>query len=80
MTALDLPEDFFVTFPKITAPKPQEEVPVLGGTEGEWLNIAEKVLAGEFDGSDKSTRRSIRIGLRWIKHPTAKLAIKRLFP
>jgi hypothetical protein len=34
-----------------------------------WLHVARQVLAGEFEGADKSTRESIIIGLRSIRHP-----------
>jgi hypothetical protein len=43
-----------------------------------WLHIARQVLAGEFDGCDKSTRESITIGLRSIMHPVCKTALARL--
>jgi len=43
-----------------------------------WLHIAKQVLAGEFDGADKSTVESVTIGLRGIAHPKCKLALDRL--
>ena len=43
-----------------------------------WLHIARQVLAGEFDGSDRSMIASLCIGLRNIKHPDCQHAIERL--
>ena len=43
-----------------------------------WLKVAQQVLAGEFDGCDRSTRESIKIGLCSVSHPTCRLALARL--
>ena len=43
-----------------------------------WLHIAKQVLAGEFDGADRSMRESLTIGLRSIKHPLCRRALERL--
>jgi len=48
----------------------EEEIP--------WLHIARQVLAGEFDGCDRSTRESLVIGLRSISHPLCRKALARL--
>lgn len=45
-----------------------------------WLHIAVQVLAGEFDGADRSTVASLSIGLRNIPHLSCKLALARLRP
>ena len=34
-----------------------------------WLNVARQVLDGEFVGCGNSTRESLTIGLRGIRHP-----------
>ena len=43
-----------------------------------WLHVAKEVLAGEFDGADKSTVESLTIGLRGIRHPDCRKALARL--
>jgi len=43
-----------------------------------WLHIAKQVLAGEFDGADKSTAESLTIGLRAVNHALCRLALERL--
>lgn len=43
-----------------------------------WLYVARQVLAGEFDGCDRSTRESLVIGLRSVLHPIAQRALERL--
>ena len=43
-----------------------------------WIHIAEQVLAGEFDGCDRSTAESLRIGLHRIEHPLCRKALARL--
>ena len=43
-----------------------------------WLGVAWQVLAGEFDGCDRSTAESLRIGLRGINHPLCREALARL--
>ncbi|MBI4328197.1 MAG: hypothetical protein HY674_23455 [Chloroflexi bacterium] len=43
-----------------------------------WLHIAQQILAGEFDGADRSTRASLTIGLRSIAHPRCRRALDRL--
>lgn len=40
-----------------------------------WLHVSRQILAGEFDGADKSTRESLRIGLRSIAHPLCQQAL-----
>ena len=44
----------------------------------EWIYIARQVMAGEFDGADRSMRGSIIIGLRDIEAPIARRALRRL--
>ena len=43
-----------------------------------WLHIARQILAGEFDGADRSTVESLIIGLRGIGHPVCWQALARL--
>jgi hypothetical protein len=43
-----------------------------------WLHVAKQILAGEFDGADRSTRESLRIGLRSINHPLCHRALEQL--
>ena len=43
-----------------------------------WLHVARQVLAGEFDGADGSTRESVVIGLRSIRHSLCERAMTRL--
>lgn len=43
-----------------------------------WLHVARQVLAGEWDGADGSTRESVIIGLRSIRHPLCERALARL--
>jgi len=43
-----------------------------------WLHIARQVLAGEFDGGDRSLLESLHIGLRSIRHPLCESAKARL--
>lgn len=43
-----------------------------------WLHVARQVMAGEFDGADRSTAESITIGLRSIGHPLCRQALARL--
>jgi hypothetical protein len=40
-----------------------------------WLHMARQVLAGEFDGADRSTQESLLIGLRSIRHPRCQQAL-----
>ena len=41
-----------------------------------WLHVARQVLAGEFDGADRSTVQGVAIGLRCIAHPLARRALE----
>ena len=43
-----------------------------------WLHVARQILAGEFDGADRSTAESLTIGLRNIGHPLCRHALERL--
>jgi hypothetical protein len=43
-----------------------------------WLHVAMQVLAGEFDGADKSTVESLTIGLRGISNQLCQQALARL--
>jgi len=43
-----------------------------------WLHIARQVLCGEFDGADRSTVASLSIGLRGIRHPRCRQALRQL--
>jgi hypothetical protein len=40
-----------------------------------WLHTARQILAGEFDDCDSSTRESLTIGLRNIRHPSCQRAL-----
>ena len=42
---------------------------------GPWLHVARQVLAGEFGGADRSTRQSLVIGLRSVRHPLCQQAL-----
>lgn len=43
-----------------------------------WLHVARQVLAGEFDGADRSTVESLVIGLRSAIYPLCHRALERL--
>ena len=43
-----------------------------------WLHVARQILAGEFDGADRSTVESLTIGVRGIRHPLCQQALNRL--
>jgi hypothetical protein len=43
-----------------------------------WLHVARQVLAGEFDGADRSMSESLTIGLRSINHQFCRRALERL--
>jgi hypothetical protein len=43
-----------------------------------WLHIARQVLAGEFDGGDRSLLESLHIGLSNIAHPACQAAKAKL--
>ena len=43
-----------------------------------WLHIARQILAGEFDGADRSTVESLRMGLQNIAHPLCTKAFAKL--
>jgi hypothetical protein len=43
-----------------------------------WIHVAAQVLAGEFDGADRSTSQSLAIGLRQVSHPLCRRALMRL--
>jgi hypothetical protein len=50
----------------------------LSEDEQPWVSIASDVLAGRFDQADRSSLKSIRIGLRSIDDETCKAALKKL--
>jgi hypothetical protein len=56
--------------PDATASLPHDRLP--------WLTVAAQILAGEFDGADRSTIESLRIGLHRIPHSITRLALARL--
>jgi hypothetical protein len=43
-----------------------------------WLHVARQILAGEFDGADRSTVESLTIGVRNIRHPLCQRALEHL--
>jgi hypothetical protein len=43
-----------------------------------WLHVARQILAGEFDGADRSTVDSLVIGLRGIPHPACREALAKV--
>ncbi len=43
-----------------------------------WLHVARQILAGEFDGCDRSMRESLNIGLRGIPHPACRAALAKI--
>jgi len=65
---------------QIRAAKPQllawleAEAAGLRADEVPWLHVARQVLAGEFDGCDRSTAASLRIGLRPLVARGVRLA------
>lgn len=65
-----------------TLPKAEQvhhdPVPRKTAEEAAWVHIAKQILAGEFQGADSSTRKSLSIGLRSIKHPDCQRALERL--
>jgi len=50
----------------------------LAPDQAPWLHTARQVLAGEFDLADASTRESLSIGLRSIRHPACQAALAKL--
>ena len=60
--------------------EPSEITPMLPPDQAAWLPVARQVLDGEFDGADSSTRDSVTIGLRSIRHPNCQAALIRLWP
>jgi hypothetical protein len=50
----------------------------LPADQAAWLHTARQILAGEFDGCDRSTRESLTIGLRAVEHPLCRRALERL--
>ena len=46
--------------------------------EQKWLITAERILHGDYDFADSSTRESLTIGLRSIKHELCQRALERL--
>ena len=50
----------------------------LPADEAAWLYTARQILAGEFDGCDRSTCESLTIGLRSVGHSLARRALERL--
>jgi hypothetical protein len=43
-----------------------------------WLHIARQILAGEFDGCDRSTTESLTTGLRSIRHSICQRALQKI--
>ncbi len=43
-----------------------------------WIRISERIVKGEFDNSDLSTRESLIIGLRSCRVPSAIRAVEHL--
>jgi TubC N-terminal docking domain len=43
-----------------------------------WLHVAKQVINGEFSGADGGMIESLFIGLRRIRHPTAREALRKL--
>ena len=43
-----------------------------------WLPVARQIMAGEFEGADRSTVQSLVIGLRSIQHPDCQRALVRI--
>lgn len=58
--------------------EPSETAPTLPPDCLPWLHVARQILAGEFDGCDRSTAESLRIGLHRIPHPRCREALARL--
>ena len=51
---------------------------ILPSDQAAWLPVARQILAGEFEGCDRSTVQSLVIGLRSIQHPDCQRALERL--
>jgi hypothetical protein len=60
--------------------EPSENTRMLPPDQAAWIPVAKQVLAGEFDGADDSTRASLTIGLRSLRHPNCEAALIRLWP
>ena len=58
--------------------EPSETAPSLPADCLPWLHVARQVLAGEFEGADRSMVASLTIGLRHIPHPRCREALARL--
>jgi hypothetical protein len=43
-----------------------------------WRDVANRVLAGEFDEADQSTIESLTIGLRHLQDPICQQALRKL--
>jgi len=43
-----------------------------------WLHVARQILSGEFDGTDRSTVKSLATGLRSVGHPVCRRALDHL--
>lgn len=50
----------------------------LAPDEQPWIDVAQRVIDGEFSGADSSTVKSLTIGLRSIDNPACKEALKKL--
>lgn len=73
---LDIPADYFL---RLKSPAKRVPAPRLTwGVEKEWIKIAKRILAGEYDGADESTRESLMIGLRSWQDPLCQQAMKKL--
>jgi hypothetical protein len=46
--------------------------------EDAWLEVAQRVLAGGYDDADKSTLKSIAIGLSTLQHPDCQKALRQI--
>lgn len=75
LAALDLPPDFFANYPPGAAPKPKITKPT-----DPWLHIAMRIVGGEFDSRDLSTKKALRLGLVSNQHPVARAAFLHLEP
>ena len=78
-SGLDLPPDFFETYPKATGRRsPGKATPTAGGGREQWLAVAAQVNAGEFGGADGSTCEALWIGMRGIPNARCREALNRL--
>ena len=66
--------DVAEVLPHFTAGEPSGLLP----DQLPWLPVAKRILLGEFEGADRSTRQSLAFGLKSIRHPVCEAALARI--